>query len=91
MQACKTVAKMLEKAFNTSRVGMLFDGTGVPHLHAQLVPFHANLSHDKAEAERYRADNPKLAKHLTAADGPKMADEELDKIQKKIKDTRHEV
>jgi len=86
MYASRKVAKLLETAFDTSRVGMIFDGTGVPHLHAQLVPFHANLSMNKDEAERYRVKNNNLAHHLMAVDGPKMDDEELDKIQKKIKD-----
>jgi len=86
MDAAKTVSKILEKAFNTDRVGMIFDGTGVPHLHAQLVPFHANLDQDKDMAEKYRTAHPELAHHLTAADGPMMDESELDTIQKKIKE-----
>lgn len=86
MNATKIVAKKLEKAFSTNRVGVLFDGTGVPHLHAQLIPFHANLSLDAEEAAVIKKDNPQLANHLSAADGPKMDDAELDKIQKMIKD-----
>ena len=88
MDAAKTVSKILEKAFDTGRIGMIFDGTGVPHLHAQLVPFHANLDQDKEVAEKFRADNPQFAHHLTAADGPMMNEKELDTIQKKIKEVK---
>lgn len=82
--AVRKVAKLLEKAFTTSRVGVLFDGTGVPHLHAQLIPFHANLSLDENEAQQYRVAHPELAHHLTASDGPKMSDEQLDQIRTQI-------
>jgi diadenosine tetraphosphate (Ap4A) HIT family hydrolase len=88
MNAAKIVAKKLEKAFSTNRVGVLFDGTGVPHLHAQLVPFHANLSVDPEKAAVIKKDNPQYAHHLTAADGPKMDEAELDRYQKMIKEAK---
>ena len=81
MYASRKVAKLLEKAFDTSRVGMIFDGKGVTHLHAQLIPFHANLSLDSMEAEEYRKNNSKLVSHLSAVDGLKMDDSELVKIE----------
>jgi len=84
MHAARTVSRMLENAFDTDRVGVLFDGTGVPHLHAQLIPFHENLSQDKELAEKYRKENPQFAHHLTAADGPMMNESELDTILAKI-------
>lgn len=84
MQATRKVAKVLERAFGIDRVGMIFHGLGVPHLHAQLIPFHANLDPNKDVAEKFRAENPQFAHELTASDGPKMDDEELDKIQAKI-------
>lgn len=80
MKASRTVAKILEKAFNTDRVGLIFHGLGVPHLHAQLVPFHANLDHDQEIAAKFRQVHPEFTEHLTSSDGPKMDDEELDKI-----------
>jgi histidine triad (HIT) family protein len=84
MLAAKTVAKLLENAFSTDRVGMLFHGLGVAHLHAQLIPCHANLDKDKDKAAAYRAAHPQFAHELTAADGPRMSDEELDAIQTRI-------
>ena len=85
IDTAEKVAHMLEKAFNTTRVGMVFDGTGVAHLHAQLIPMHANMSTDKDEATAYRNDHHGLAEHISAQDGPKLDDAELDKIQAQIK------
>ncbi len=86
MKAARQVARKLEKAFDTDRVGLLFHGLGVPHLHAQLVPFHANLDQDPVVAAAFRKDNPQYAQELTALDGPKMDDAELDKYQKMIQE-----
>ncbi|MCA9324341.1 HIT family protein [Candidatus Saccharibacteria bacterium] len=84
LKAAREVAHKLEKAFDTDRVGMVFHGLGVPHAHAQLIPFHANLDQDDDKAEKFRKDNPQFAHELTASDGPKMDDEELAAIQKRI-------
>ena len=84
MAAAKKVARMLEKAFDTDRVGVVIHGLGVPHLHVQLIPFHANLDPNIEVAAKYRQDHPEFAAELTAADGPKMEDNVLEKIQKKI-------
>lgn len=44
MNAARTVAKILEKAFNTPRVAIVFEGTGVAHIHAKLYPLHGALA-----------------------------------------------
>ncbi|MDO4773513.1 MAG: HIT family protein [Candidatus Saccharibacteria bacterium] len=85
MRATRTVAKLLEKAFDTPRVAMIFEGTGVAHVHAKLVPLHGDLargigspvSYEQAFAEEYQG-------WLTTADGPKMDDARLDEMQAKI-------
>ena len=38
--ATKAVVKKLEKALDVTRVGMVWEGMGVNHLHAKLYPFH---------------------------------------------------
>ena len=86
MSASRKVARKLEKAFGTDRVGLLFHGLGVPHLHAQLVPFHSNLDQNPVVAAAFRKDNPQFAQEFTALDGPRMDDAELDKYQKMIKE-----
>lgn len=85
MKAVKTVARILEKAFDTPRVALVFEGTGVAHVHAKLIPLHGKLagetnvwSKDTEFYEEYRG-------WLTTSEGPKMDDERLDEIQKKIR------
>ncbi|MDO4781317.1 MAG: HIT family protein [Candidatus Saccharibacteria bacterium] len=85
MRAARTVAQLLEKAFDTPRVAMIIEGTGVPHVHVKLAPLHGDLargigspvSHEQVFSEQYQG-------WLTTADGPKMDDARLDEIQAKI-------
>ena len=85
MLAVKKVAGILEKAFDTPRVALIFEGTGVAHVHAKLMPLHGDLakgigspvSHEQAFYEKYPG-------WLTTADGPKMDDAQLDEIQARI-------
>ena len=85
MKSVKTVATILEKAFDTPRVALVFEGTGVAHVHAKLIPLHGKLagetdvwSAEKEFYEEYRG-------WLTTAEGPKMSDERLDEIQTLIR------
>ena len=82
--ATKKVANILEKAFETNRVALVFEGTGVAYVHAKLYPLHGLLA-DQTDVwsettefvEEYRG-------WLTTLEGPKMDDLMLDEIQKKI-------
>lgn len=38
MEASKKVSKLLDKALNIIRVGIIFEGFEVSHLHAKLIP-----------------------------------------------------
>ena len=85
MKATKTLANILEKAFNTPRVAIIIEGTGVAYVHVKLIPLHGNLagqtnvwSKDTEFYEEYRG-------WLTSAEGPKMDDAQLDEIQNKIR------
>lgn len=85
MKATRTVAKLLEKALETPRVALVFEGTGVAYVHAKLIPLHGELagktdvwSTDTVFDEDYRG-------WITTAEGPKMSDERLDEIQAKIR------
>jgi histidine triad (HIT) family protein len=42
--ATKKVANILEKAFGTNRVALVFEGTGVAYVHAKLYPLHGPLA-----------------------------------------------
>lgn len=77
LMAMKKVAGILEKAFDTSRVALIFEGTGVAHVHAKLADETNVWSPDTEFNEEYQG-------WLTSAEGPRMADERLDEIQAKI-------
>lgn len=85
MVAVKKVAKLLEKAFDTPRVAMIFEGTGVAHVHAKLMPLHGDLAKGiGSPVSHEQVFNEKYLGWLTTADGPKMDDARLDEIQARI-------
>lgn len=86
--ATKKVANILEKAFGTNRLALVFEGTGVAYVHAKLYPLHGPLADqtdvwsDTTEfVEEYRG-------WITTLEGPKMDSSELDRIQQKIIDAQ---
>jgi len=81
MLAAKKVAAVLRKAFDTNRVGLVIEGESVPHMHVKLIPMHGGKGSQKHEpffSETYEG-------FLTTTEGPKMSDEQLQKIQAQIK------
>jgi len=81
--AAKKVAALLKKAFGLSRVGLVIEGEGVPHLHVKLIPMHglsAGTGSHANHAEFYKT----YPGYLTTIEGPRMSDEELKDIQQKI-------
>ena len=85
MKAVKTVAKILEKAFETPRVALIFEGTGIAHVHAKLIPLHGKLAGETDIWSPHKEFNEEYQGWLTTAEGPKMSDERLDEIQAKIR------
>lgn len=83
MDAARKVANILEKAFDVQRVAMIFEGEAVPHVHAKLMPMHGlgEPFQEEKPAPKFYEQYPG---YLTSLEGPKMSDEELDKIQAKI-------
>lgn len=84
LSASKTVAKILEKTFSTPRVSLIFEGTGVAHVHAKLYPLHGELAGKTDVWSPHTEFNLQYEGWLTTAEGPRMSDRELDDIQKKI-------
>lgn len=84
MQAVRTVAKLLEKAFDTPRVALIFEGTGVAYVHAKLVPLHGDLAGQTDIWSKDTEFYPEYRGWLTTAEGPRMSDDELKAIQQKI-------
>ncbi len=85
MLAVKKVANILEKAFDTSRVALVFEGTGVAHVHAKLIPLHGKLADETGVWSPHKEFNEEYQGWLTTAEGPKMSNERLDEIQAKIR------
>ena len=85
MMATKTVAGLLEKALDAPRVALIFEGTGVAHVHAKLIPLHGDLANETDVWSPHKEFNEEYQGWLTTAEGPKMSDERLDEIQAKIR------
>lgn len=88
LDATRIVASILEKAFDTPRIALVFEGTGVAHVHAKLYPLHGRLACQTDVWSTHQEFYPEYIGYLTTVEGPKMSDEELDSIQKKILDAQ---
>lgn len=84
LQAVKTVANILEKAFNVPRVALVFEGTGVAHVHAKLIPLHGKLAAMTDVWSPHREFNEEYRGWITTAEGPMMTDAQMDVILAKI-------
>jgi len=86
MSAAKKVAKMLEKALVVSRVGLVFEGEGVAHVHAKLYPMHGQLNPERLQALAHHQEfYPEYPGYISTVEGPRMTDEQLNDIQSKIR------
>lgn len=85
MVASRKVAKLLEKAFGVSRVALVFEGEAVPHIHAKLYPMH-ELDGDRSKFPKQEVFFPVYPGYIMTASGPKLSDEELDRLQQKIRE-----
>lgn len=84
MKATKIVGKLLERALGVQRVAMVFEGTGVAHVHAKLYPLHGKLAGKTNVWSAHQEFYPEYIGYLSTVEGPKMSDNELTEIQKKI-------
>lgn len=84
MQAARIVARKIESGLGVKRVAMVFEGTGVAHVHAKLIPLHGELANQTNVWSSHQEFYPQYVGYLTTAEGPKMADGELDQIRAKI-------
>ncbi len=84
MKVAKIVAKKIEKGLGVSRVAMVFEGTGVAHVHAKLIPLHGDLASQTNVWSKHQEFHPEYIGYLTTVEGPKMDDGKLEEIRKKI-------
>jgi histidine triad (HIT) family protein len=84
IQACQTVSGLLESAFDVSRVGLVFEGTGVAYVHAKLYPLHGDLGAQTEVWSKHQEFYPQYPGYISTVEGPQMSDAQLTDIQKKI-------
>ena len=84
MGAAKEVALILERALSTPRIALVFEGTGVSHVHAKLYPLYGDQASKTGVWSDYVEYSETYRKYLTTVEGPKMSDSKLKEIQQKI-------
>ncbi len=82
--AIKKVVRLLEKKLKVKRVHIVFEGTGINHLHAKLYPA-IGLKEKYAEVwAKEKKHFNKYEGYVTTLTGPKAKEKELKKLQEKI-------
>ena len=84
LNATRSVAKLLEVAFDTTRVALVFEGTGVAYVHAKLYPLHGKLADETNVWSTHQEFYPEYVGYLSTVEGPKASDDELRVVQQKI-------
>jgi len=85
LATARKLALILDQKLGTKRTGIIMEGMGIDHAHVKLIPMHGipdgewkpMLSHRPDFREQYEGS-------LSTHDGPRMSDEELDRIQSLI-------
>lgn len=86
LHAAKVVAHKIENSLGVTRVGMVVDGTGVPHAHILLSPFNKYIEGAQISPSHNSVIfNESYPGYVTSADGPRMTEEKLKEIQEKIR------
>lgn len=85
IDAVSEVAKLLEKALQVQRVAMVFEGTGVAHVHAKLYPLHGDLASATGVWGAHQEFYPEYIGYVSTTEGPHMNETELTALQDKIR------
>lgn len=82
--AVKTVGGVLRRAFNTTRVAIVFEGTGVAYVHAKLYPLHGELAAKTGVWSKQTDFSEQYRGYITTIEGPEMEKSELERLQSLI-------
>jgi diadenosine tetraphosphate (Ap4A) HIT family hydrolase len=85
IKSIKKVADLLKAKLKVERVHMVFEGTGVNHLHAKLYPaigYGETPDPEDRAVRRFRI----YPGYVTSAVGPKASEEELKAVQNELVD-----
>ena len=85
--AAKKVGKLLDSKFETvGRTGLIFEGFGVDHIHAKLVPMHGTKSGEwKRRASKVNKYFETYEGYLSSHDHERGEDKKLAALAKKIR------
>ncbi|MBX9890244.1 MAG: HIT family protein [Amoebophilaceae bacterium] len=91
MAAAGEVSHLLVKKFPTvARTALIFEGYGVNHLHAKLIPLHGTKGDSwKAIASSIQTKFTQYPGYVSSHDGPRESDEKLAAIADLLKDLPH--
>jgi histidine triad (HIT) family protein len=93
--ASKRVAHILEHYYaDVGRVGLIFEGTGIDHAHAKLVPLHGTENLKRGEWRQVLSGKaPWFEKYegwISSADGPAADREALSELARNIRKSQDE-
>lgn len=89
--AAKIVAKKLDKALpDVGRTGLIFEGFGVDHIHAKLIPMHGTADMTKWTLIASKIDKyfKKYEGYLSSHDSVRADDKKLAELARKIRKAR---
>ncbi len=85
MIAAKTVAKILEKGLDVTRVSMIMEGMGINHAHIKLYPLHGITEKFKEMWARDRIYFEKYEGYISTQLGPQVDLANLKELAEKIR------
>ena len=88
LEAAKKVGLLIQKALGVKRVALVCEGTGVAYVHVKLIPLHGKLGGETDVWSDHTEFHDSYIGYITTAEGPKMDDHKLKKIQAKILSTK---
>lgn len=85
LEACKKVAKILEKSLGVKRVALVMEGMGVNHAHIKLYPLHGFDDEFKEMWAKEQAFFDKYPGYITTVLGARADIKDLKKLAEEIK------
>ncbi len=88
LKAAQKVAKLLDKKLvDVGRTGLIFEGFGVDHLHAKLIPMHgtADMTKWKPITSKNKKFFKKYEGYISTHDYKRASDEKLAKLADQIR------
>ena len=84
LKIIKKVAKNLDKKLNVARCALVFEGTGIDHLHAKLYPLHGKLAYQTNVWAKEKIFFENYEGYISTQEGPEANKAELKELAKKL-------